>query len=194
MIEEQLQDKDKATEMLAALISRLDGLTDSDRYYDSVCLAKKRLTDYVDGTLSVFNHRHDTPRQEHTAENPPKSEPALQETTPTLESKAPEPLTIGTCLTIDRRQFAVDSVDDSTQKVSLQDVIFEDGTGFPIFRKESIEHVRSHMEQSDMAQEAAAPQTDEPPAALTPPKKKKRNALAYAQPCFSIGCRGPPSQ
>ena len=129
MIEEQLQDKDKAAEMLAALISRLDGLTDSDRYYDSVCLAKKRLTDYVDGTLSVFNHRHDTPRQEHAAENPPKSEPALQETTPPLESKAPEPLTIGTCLTIDRRQFAVDSVDDSTQKVSLQDVIFEDGTG-----------------------------------------------------------------
>ena len=41
MIEEQLQDKDKAAEMLAALISRLDGLTDSDRYYDSVCLAKK---------------------------------------------------------------------------------------------------------------------------------------------------------
>ena len=78
MIEEQLQDKDKAAEMLAALISLLDGLTDSDRYYESVCLAKKRLTDYVDGSLSVFNHRHDTPRQEHAAENHPKSEPALQ--------------------------------------------------------------------------------------------------------------------
>ena len=35
------------------------------------------------------------------------------------------------------------------------------------------------MEQSDIAQETAAPQTDEPPAALTPPKKKKQNALAY---------------
>ncbi len=35
------------------------------------------------------------------------------------------------------------------------------------------------MEQSDIAQETAAPQTDKPPAALTPPKKKKQNALAY---------------
>lgn len=73
----------------------------------------------------------------------------------------------------------MDSVDDHTQRVSLRDVTFEAGTGFPIFRKESIEYIRSHMEQSDIAQETAAPQTDEPPAALTPPKKKKQNALAY---------------
>lgn len=89
------------------------------------------------------------------------------------------PVIVGTRLTIDGRQFEVDSVDDHTQRVSLRDVTFEAGTGFPIFRKESIEYVRSHMEQSDIAQETAAPQTDEPPAALTPPKKKKQNALAY---------------
>ena len=90
-----------------------------------------------------------------------------------------DPVIVGTRLTIDGRQFEVDSVDDHTQRVSLRDLTFEAGTGFPIFRKESIEYVRSHMEQSDIAQETAAPQTDEPPAALTPPKKKKRNALAY---------------
>ena len=48
-------------------------------------------------------------------------------------------------------------------EVTLRDVTFEGGTGFPIFRKESIEYVRAHMEQSDIAQETAAPQTDEPP-------------------------------
>ena len=90
-----------------------------------------------------------------------------------------DPVIVGTRLTIDGRQFEVDSVDDHTQRVSLRDLTFEAGTGFPIFRKESIEYVRSHMEQSDIAQETAAPQTDEPPAALTPPKKKKRNTLAY---------------
>ena len=90
-----------------------------------------------------------------------------------------DPVIVGTRLTIDGRQFEVDSIDDHTQNVSLRDVTFEAGTGFPIFRKESIEYVRSHMEQSDIAHETAAPQADEPPAVLTPPKKKKPNALAY---------------
>ena len=90
-----------------------------------------------------------------------------------------DPVIVGTRLTIDGRQFEVDSVDDHTQNVSLRDVTFEGGTGFPIFRKESIDYVRAHMEQPDMVRETAAPQTDEPPAAFTPPKKKKQNALAY---------------
>ena len=90
-----------------------------------------------------------------------------------------DPVIVGTRLTIDGRQFEVDSVDDHTQNVSLRDVTFEGGTGFPIFRKESIDYVRAHMEQPDIVRETAAPQADEPPAALTPPKKKKRNALAY---------------
>ena len=90
-----------------------------------------------------------------------------------------DPVIVGTRLTIDGRQFEVDSVDDHTQNVSLRDVTFEGGTGFPIFRKESVDYVRAHMEQPDMVRETAAPQTDEPPAVLTPPKKKKQNALAY---------------
>ena len=89
------------------------------------------------------------------------------------------PVIVGTRLTIDGRQFEVDSVDDHTQNVSLRDVTFEGGTGFPIFRKESLDYVRSHMAHPDMAQDAQTLRTDEPPAALTPPKKKKRNALAY---------------
>ena len=90
-----------------------------------------------------------------------------------------DPVIVGTRLTIDGRQFEVDSVDDHTQNVSLRDVTFEGGTGFPIFRKESIDYVRAHMEQPDIARETTAPQTDEPPAVLTPPKKKKPNALTY---------------
>ncbi len=90
-----------------------------------------------------------------------------------------DPVIVGTRLTIDGRQFEVDSVDDHTQNVSLRDVTFEGGTGFPIFRKESIDYVRAHMEQPDTVRETTVPQTDEPPAVLTPPKKKKQNALAY---------------
>ena len=88
-----------------------------------------------------------------------------------------DPVIVGTRLTIDGRQFEVDSVDDHTQNVSLRDVTFEAGTGFPIFRKESIDYVRAHMEQPDMVRETTAPQTDEPPAVLTPPKKKSKARL-----------------
>ena len=176
-IEKQLEDKDRAAEMLAALTSRLDGMTDGDRYYDSVHRAKERLFEYVDGTFSLFNHRHDAPQQAHSDKNTSKPEPILQESAPSMEPEDPKPLPIGTRLTIDGRQFEVDSVDDSTQNVSLRDVTFENGTGFPIFRQESVEFVREHVEQPNVEQ--TAPQADKPPVALTPPKKKRRNALAY---------------
>ena len=258
MIEEQLQDKGKTAEMLAALTSRLDGTGESDRSYDSVRRAKDRLSEYVDGTFSLFNHRHDAPQQESSfvsqvisdveeiadseSEAPERfhvietddgyavwddirdeiyvDSESVRETFPSewqaedyleqvrkavSEKEAAEwlyveqsrntaakpeqpqsepvstadPVIVGTRLTIDGRQFEVDSVDDHTQNVSLRDVTFEGGTGFPIFRKESIDYVRAHMEQPDIARETAAPQTDEPPAVLTPPKKKKQNALAY---------------
>ena len=258
MIEEQLQDKGKAAEMLAALTSRLDGTDESDRFYDSVRRAKDRLSEYVDGTFSLFNHRHDAPRQERSfveqvaedaarlaAEQPPayerfsvietddgyaiwddirdevyvdeegvsehfssewQAEDYLEQVRKAVSEKeaaewlyveqsrntaakpeqpqsepvsTADPVIVGTRLTIDGRQFEVDSVDDHTQRVSLRDVTFEGGTGFPIFRKESLDYVRAHMEQPDMVRETAAPQTDEPPAVLTPPKKKKQNALAY---------------
>ena len=191
MIEEQLQDKGKTAEMLAALTSRLDGTDESDRFYDSVRRAKEQLSEYVDGTFSLFNHRHDgqltpTVPDEPTAALVREVAAPSEETMPTppepvmpMEPEVPEPLSIGTRLTIDGRQFEVDSVDDHTQNVSLRDVTFEGGTGFPIFRKESIDYVRAHMEQPDIVQETAAPQADEPPAVLTPPKKKKQNALAY---------------
>ena len=191
IIEKQLQDKTKAADMLAALTSRLDGLPEDDRYYGSVRRAKEQLSEYVDGTFSLFNHRHDgqltpTVPDEPTAALVREVAAPSEETMPTppepvmpMEPEVPEPLFIGTRLTIDGRQFEVDSVDDHTQNVSLRDVTFEGGTGFPIFRKESIDYVRAHMEQPDIVQETAAPQADEPPAVLTPPKKKKQNALAY---------------
>lgn len=187
MIEEQLQDKGKTAEILAALTSRLDGTDESDRSYDSVRHAREQLSAYVDGTFSLFNHRHDAQlvkaaEQTAAAQTAPDTvgtvpwEPTQLETD---TGTSVGDISIGTRLAIDGRQFEVDSVDDHTQNVSLRDVTFEGGTGFPIFRKESIDYVRAHMEQPDMVRETAAPQTDKPPAVLTPPKKKRQNALAY---------------
>ena len=258
LIEEELQDKSTAMWLMDALNARLGEMQKDDHSYKSVREAKYQLIAYLDGTFSLFNHRHDAPQQERSfveqvaedtarlaAEQPPAYErfsvietddgyavwddirdeiyvdsEGVRETFPSewqaedyleqvrkavSEKEAAEwlyveqsrntaakpeqpqsepvstadPVIVGTRLTIDGRQFEVDSVDDHTQNVSLRDVTFEGGTGFPIFRKESIDYVRAHMEQPDTVRETTAPQTDEPPAALTPPKKKKQNALAY---------------
>ena len=258
LIEEELQDKSTAMWLMDALNARLGEMQKDDHSYKSVREAKYQLIAYLDGTFSLFNHRHDAPQQERSfveqvaedaarlaAEQPPAYErfsvietddgyavwddirdeiyvdsEGVRETFPSEwqaedyleqvrkavsekeaaewlyveqsrntaakpEQPQSEPVStadlviVGTRLTIDGRQFEVDSVDDHTQNVSLRDVTFEGGTGFPIFRKESLDYVRAHMEQPDMVRETAAPQTDEPPAVLTPPKKKKQNALAY---------------
>ena len=191
LIEEELQDKSTAMWLMDALNARLGEMQKDDRHYEFVHETHFQLYAYVNGEFSLFNHRHDgqltpTAPNEPTAALVRDAATPSEETMPTppepvmpMEPEVPEPLSIGTRLTIDGRQFEVDSVDDLTQKVSLRDVTFEGGTGFPIFRKESIDYVRTHMEQPDMVRETAAPQTDEPPAVLTPPKKKKQNALAY---------------
>lgn len=191
LIEEELQDKSTAMWLMDALNARLGEMQKDDRHYEFVHETHFQLYAYVNGEFSLFNHRHDgqltpTAPNEPTAALVREAATPSEETMPTppepvmpMEPEVPEPLSIGTRLTIDGRQFEVDSVDDHTQNVSLRDVTFEGGTGFPIFRKESIDYVRAHMEQPDMVRETAAPQTDEPPAVLTPPKKKKQSALAY---------------
>lgn len=191
LIEEELQDRSTAMWLMDALNARLGEMQKDDRHYEVVHETHFQLYAYVNGEFSLFNHRHDgqltpTAPNEPTAALVREAATPSEETMPTppepvmpMEPEVPEPLSIGTRLTIDGRQFEVDSVDDHTQNVSLRDVTFEGGTGFPIFRKESIDYVRAHMEQPDMVRETAAPQADEPPAVLTPPKKKKQNALAY---------------
>ena len=62
------------------------------------------------------------------------------------EYKGSEYLPIRQKLEIDNRQFIIDSVDYRTGKVTLQDDSFRAGTGFPIFRVEPTDFVRSYLE------------------------------------------------
>ena len=50
---------------------------------------------------------------------------------------------VGTELIIDDRKFVVDRVNSDFNKVSLKDITFQNSTGFPIFRSESIDFVKS---------------------------------------------------
>ena len=71
VIEEQLADKVKPAEMLEALTAYLDGMDESDRHYDSCQRAKEQLSEYVNGTFSLFNHRHDHTLQQAEREATP---------------------------------------------------------------------------------------------------------------------------
>ncbi len=58
-IQAQLSSPDRVRDMESTLASALDSMDEGNRYYDSVAEAKKQLAEYVDGTFSLFNHRHD---------------------------------------------------------------------------------------------------------------------------------------
>lgn len=63
------------------------------------------------------------------------------------EFKSKDYIPLGMKLKIEDRQYQIDAVDYQTGKVSLRDITFQNGTGFPIFRNESTEYVRSFVEE-----------------------------------------------
>ena len=99
VIEEQLTDKVKTAEMLEALTAYLDGMDEGDRHYDSGQRAKEQLSEYVNGTFSLFNHRHDHElpelEQEEAPTIPAEEAAPTDELVPTAEpaqeQEAPPP-------------------------------------------------------------------------------------------------------
>ena len=79
------------------------------------------------------------PEQEQQTKNEPKQ----AETPQTSEPEENAEILVGTELTIDDRKFVVDRVNTDFNKVSLKDITFQNSTGFPIFRSESIDFVKS---------------------------------------------------
>lgn len=63
------------------------------------------------------------------------------------EHFAKDYIPMGMELTIEGRNFVVDSVNYDFDKVSLRDATFQNSTRFPIFRSESVEYVRYFVEQ-----------------------------------------------
>lgn len=90
VIEEQLADTAKAAEILEALTAYLDGMDEGDRHYDSCQQAKEQLSEYVNGTFSLFNHRHDQELPEPEQKEVPTEEPTPA-AEPAQEQEAPPP-------------------------------------------------------------------------------------------------------
>ena len=82
-----MADTAKAAEILEALTAYLDGMDEGDRHYDSCQQAKEQLSEYVNGTLSLFNHRHDSGLRQAEQEAPPPEEPTQAAMPPAFINK-----------------------------------------------------------------------------------------------------------
>ena len=80
--------------------------------------------------------------QAQQTKNEPKQAETQQTEVQTSEPEENAENLVGTELTIDDRKFVVDSVNTDFNKVSLKDITFQNSTGFPIFRSESIDFVK----------------------------------------------------
>lgn len=77
--------------------------------------------------------------------------------TQTKELLAKDYVPIGAELTIDGREFQVDRVDFATEKVTLTDLTFLRGMGFPISRVEPLDYIRSFVEEQSGVLEVVPP-------------------------------------
>jgi len=64
------------------------------------------------------------------------------------KQSAEKEITVGIEFSLEDRRFCIDAIDVEAGTVSLRDITFQNGIGFPIFRSESIEFVRGILEQA----------------------------------------------
>ena len=80
---------------------------------------------------------------------------------------------VGTELTIDDRKFVVDSINTDFNSASLCDITFQNSTGFPIFRSESIDFVKGIVAEQEKPQITAEFQKAKP--------QKVQNTVVYPE-------------
>lgn len=185
-IEAQLPDQAKAAEMLYNLSAWMDGMDADDRNYNSCQRAKDQLSEYVSGTFSLFNHRHDAPQQERSF-----VEQVLfdVEAIAASEPEAPE-------------RFRVIETDDGYAVWDdIRDEVYVDEEGVSEHfssewqAEDYLEQVKKAVREKEAAEwlyveqsknAAAEPETTEP-AQLRPPVPRKKTHTALAHPLDTSG-------
>ena len=185
-IEAQLTDKAKAAEMLHNLSAWMDNMDEGDRKYDSCQRAKEQLSEYVSGTFSLFNRRHDAPKQERSFVEQVLSD---VEEIAGGEPKAPERFRVietddGYAVWDDiREEIYVDEEGVSEHFSSeWQAEDYLEQVKKAVSEKEAAEWL--YVEQSKNA--AAEPETAES-APLRPPVPRKKTHTALAHPLDASG-------
>ena len=92
-----------------------------------------------------------------------------------LLEPAGEEIVPGIELSIDGRRFVIDSISEETDSVSLRDITFEQGTGFPIFRRESMAFVRRALDQAEADRSKAQSEAAKDHIGLVPEDKAEQN-------------------
>jgi N12 class adenine-specific DNA methylase len=89
----------------------------------------------------------DKTKKSYEAKEQPVIEPIAIKTI--VEQLIPDPITnlVGKVIEIDTREFCIDSIDEEFNKVSLRDITFQNGVGFPIFRSENLDFVKELLAQ-----------------------------------------------
>ena len=140
-------DNSQALDDIENMMSNALALMDKeDRMYQY----RKQIYDdfiaYKNGTFKLYDHPNLAPKVKQPSKftKPAEKEKVDAETKPVVSEVDDGLDLIGEEIEIDGRHFVVDSV--SNGYVSMADQTFADGTGFPIFRKETVEFVRQYLQ------------------------------------------------
>lgn len=100
---------------------------------------------YKNGTFKLYDFPNHAPKVKQPSKftKPAEKEKVDAETKPVVSEVDNDLDLIGEEIDIDGRHFVIDSV--SNGYVSMADQTFADGSGFPIFRKETVEFVRQYL-------------------------------------------------
>ena len=66
---------------------------------------------------------------------------------------------IGREIEVDDRRFIVESINDLSESVSLRDITFQNGTGFPIFRSENLDWLKRVLEGQEQTKDEIKTET-----------------------------------
>ena len=139
-------DNPQALDDIENMMSNVLALMDKD---DRMYQYRKQIYDdfiaYKNSTFKLYDYPNLAPKVKQPSKftKPAEKEKVDAETKPVVSEVDDGLDLIGEEIDIDGRHFVVDSV--SNGYVSMADQTFANGSGFPIFRKESVEFVRQYL-------------------------------------------------
>ena len=139
-------DNPQALDDIENMMSNVLALMDKD---DRMYQYRKQIYDdfiaYKNGTFKLYDYPNLAPKVKQPSKftKPAEKEKVDAETKPVVSEVDDGLDLIGEEIDIDGRHFVVDSV--SNGYVSMADQTFANRSGFPIFRKESVEFVRQYL-------------------------------------------------
>lgn len=159
---EEISDEEKEGFIQTIEMARDYGMSLSDEYmelYERVIAEQAQQSETIEAQPeeNATNENLENPQEQATAAETIKPS-AEQETVEEVEDYSQY---IGREIEVDDRRFIVERINDIFNTVELKDITFQNDTGFPIFRSESLEWLKRVMELQEQTSEPI--QTDSIP-------------------------------